>query len=140
MSNDLTIFGKVKMTKRKSIVLLACIFLLTASISIMQTQRLAQAQLIDINVDGVRRIIGDIPQYIDQREYRVRSRWVPRSLAVYLNGKRLQRRVDYTVEPVRRAIIIRDSVGHNILLNILLTGKLRNHSINIPDRFTVVVF
>ena len=64
----------------------------------------ADAQLIDIDVAGARRVIGHEPRCIADATYRVRQRWVPLSLAVYLDGQRCQRNVDYTVSHRDRTI------------------------------------
>lgn len=67
----------------------------------------AEAQLIDIDVDGAGRVvIGEEPVCVERGVYSLRRRWVPRKLAVYLDGKRLQRGVDYREDVRDREIEI----------------------------------
>lgn len=77
---------------------------LLVSVTTRPTLPEANAQLVNVDVDGVRRVIGDEPRALGGGEYRVRQKWFPRSLAVYLNGKRCQRGVDYVVVHRERTI------------------------------------
>lgn len=63
-----------------------------------------QAQIIEIE-GSRRRIIGEEPTVVSPDTYKVRTRWVPRSLAVYLNGRRCQRDVEYTIDLLSREIV-----------------------------------
>ncbi len=95
------------MNNKRTAIVLSLIVMLLGGVSILgisTANRLAEAQLIDIDVDGPRRIIGHEPQGLGERVYRVRTRWAPLSLAVYLDGKRLLRNVDYVVDPRYRLI------------------------------------
>lgn len=87
---------------------LALVMLIPISLALVPmlgTQE-TDAQLVDIDVDGAeRRVIGDEPRRAHHGVYRVRQRWVPRSLAVYLDGKRCERGQDYTVDLRDREII-----------------------------------
>lgn len=65
----------------------------------------AEAQIINIETNGVRRIIGERPTQQGPGVYRPRRKWVLTSLAVYVDGKRMQRGVDYKIQPRFRQFI-----------------------------------
>lgn len=93
------------MNNKRTAIVLSLVIMLLGGISILgiaTVNRRAEAQLIDIDVS--RRVIGHEPKGLGERVYRVRVRWAPLSLAVYLDGKRLQRNVDYIVDPRYRLI------------------------------------
>ena len=72
-----------------SVMLLAGVVMLASS----------EAQLVNVN-STARRVVGREAVRLDSNVYKVRGGWLPGSLAVYVDGKRYQRGVDYTVAPV----------------------------------------
>lgn len=78
-------------------------------ININSVERRAEAQI--VNIDGIRRIIGDEPKALGADVYRLRVRWVPRSLAVYRDGKRCSRKTDYLVDIRARTITFNKSTN-----------------------------
>jgi hypothetical protein len=75
------------------------------ALTIGTSHRTAEAQLIDIDVDGAPIvIIGEEPVCVRPGVYSTRRRWMSRKLAVYLDGKRCQCGVDYREDARNREI------------------------------------
>ncbi len=102
---------------RNKLAVLLLLVLTAISVNVIltpTTEQSVQAQFIDIDVDGqIQRIIGEEPVYTDHGVFSVHRQWLARSLAVYLDGKRLRHGVDYHPNVRNFEIHIRAATPHS---------------------------
>ena len=64
----------------------------------------AEAQQAWQPIAGTQRVVGHHPARVERRRgvYQVKQKWVPESMAVYLDGKRVSEPEDYTIAPMNQ--------------------------------------